>query len=1086
MAKAKQNKAGQLADQVASLLGVGKPVALETVDFSDPNRPKTCIEVDFPILPINQVAMLEGNAGKPIYQMSKWWARRRSSVFRSMLIAAATKAPADESLAAKTVWDSYYANHQRKGNFKDVKVAEIFMGGGTTVVEGTRLGMSVTGNDLNPVAWFVVKNEFSKAKASDLSSLLAEIENAVKPAVMPYYATTCPRGHKGKWKVVATGETMEEGFDPLAVPLDERSLYSYEGPEVIYTFWSKHGPCQSSGCGHRTPIMSSPVVAVKEISIRAWEDHECSCGHVFDIERHEARMAPGEPLAVSPSEKPFAVMDDEGRFVCPSCGRESEDRKARLTGESMSLGKGSNKKISLSLLLHPDWMKGAASADTEGRPFGGSVKDSPAETARWNAERASTLSFVEVRGILPEKVECPETGVVIDTTKGNVPKKSNFTCREETCGRVQDVLDSIKATARSGPMAAYAEQCYCPECDAEGRPYGGRYFKKPDTAPYDSAIAEWESRKASDLDGFWPVSELPYGFMTHHLQGGVPNHGFTHWWTMFNPRQLLVLAQLLKAALNVGSADWETREMVLGSFQQYLRNQNMFCFWNPQGDKMEPLFSNNNYHPKSTVVENCVFPKLGRGNWASCIEGALEGLAWCSNPWDTLPNDEIAGRDKALAKQLKGKTEKVYPGDAVINAKATLMCGSSTELTCVAGASHDLVVTDPPFGGLLHYSELSDFFYVWMRLALKDKYPEYFTGEYTPKTLEAVANRARQPDDPDAFYERLLTACWKESHRILKPGGLLAFTFHHSEDEPWVGVLKSLFDAGFYLEATYPIRSDESKGDGEFGSKTIEYDIIHVCRKRVEDPTPISWAKLRRKITDDVREIKSLLEQHQAGGLPKADLEVIRRGKALEHYSRHYGHVYVEKGREFTLLEALAGIHQLLDDESDSAGVPPPVLAEPFTRQFLRIFDGVTAVDRNQMQKYLRGTGTSPALFEDRGWCQETKKVYNLCDPLEFALGWKGRQRKGMSRDFDQTLFLVGACFRDSGIRVEDTLNNPNFEPHPAIPDLLDWMGERGGSPDIRTAARTAKTLYARWLSEHKSKADAATAQFDLPLEFAT
>jgi len=214
-------------------------------------------------------------------------------------------------------------------------------------------------------------------------------------------------------------------------------------------------------------------------------------------------------------------------------------------------------------------------------------------------------------------------------------------------------------------------------------------------------------------------------------------------------------------------------------------------------------------------------------------------------------------------------------------------------------------------------------------------------------------------------------------------------------------------------------------------------------------------------------------------------LEVIRRGKALEHYSRHYGHVYVEKGREFTLLEALAGIHQLLDDETDSAGVPPPVLAEPFTRQFLRMFDGVTTVDRNQMQKYLRGTGTSPALFEDRGWCKETKKVYNLCDPLEFALGWKGRQRKGMSRDFDQTLFLVGACFKDSGVRVEDTLNNPNFEPHPAIPDLLDWMGERGGTPEIKAAARTAKTLYARWLGDHKAKADAATAQFDLPLEFA-
>ena len=79
-----------LAQEVARAVGAGKAVALETVDFNDPNRPKTCLEVDFPILPVNQVAIIEGNAGKPIYQMSKWWARRRSSVFRSMLIAAAT------------------------------------------------------------------------------------------------------------------------------------------------------------------------------------------------------------------------------------------------------------------------------------------------------------------------------------------------------------------------------------------------------------------------------------------------------------------------------------------------------------------------------------------------------------------------------------------------------------------------------------------------------------------------------------------------------------------------------------------------------------------------------------------------------------------------------------------------------------------------------------------------------------------------------------------------------------------------------------------------------------------------------------
>src|SRR6266566_7137923 len=99
-----KSKKELLTEQIASAVGAGREVAVETVDFSDPNRPKTCLEVDFPIIPINQIAAIEGNASKPIYQMSKWWARRRSSVFRSMLLAAATKAPDDESKTAKALW----------------------------------------------------------------------------------------------------------------------------------------------------------------------------------------------------------------------------------------------------------------------------------------------------------------------------------------------------------------------------------------------------------------------------------------------------------------------------------------------------------------------------------------------------------------------------------------------------------------------------------------------------------------------------------------------------------------------------------------------------------------------------------------------------------------------------------------------------------------------------------------------------------------------------------------------------------------------------------------------------------------------
>ena len=1052
-------KKERIAQEVARAVGAGKPVAMETVDFNDPNRPKTCLEVDFPILPVNQVAIIEGNAGKPIYQMSKWWARRRSSVFRSMLIAAATKAPEDPAHAAKLVWDNYYANHQKKGAFKDLKVADIFMGGGTTLVEGSRLGMQMSGNDLNPVAWFVVKQELADVDLDEVKRLLADIEAEVKPQIMPFYYCDGPEGEKGTWTHKPTGKVMGGDFDPLALKPEERGDYSYEGPEIIYTFWAKHGPCQVTGCGHRTPIMTKPVMAIKSISVKHWA-HTCpDCDTDFDIEAAEARMAPDVPLYVAPDEKPYTILDPRGRVACPNCGHT----------EMVKLDKGKNKKVELSLLVHPEWLKGSPKRDADGNEFGGSPQDDAASTAVWNTERASHIRLLEVRGKLPETVTCPETGVTFATGSagGTVPKKSTFTCQAD--GTANDVLDAIKASGKTGPMAGYAVQAFSPNRKDAGTPYGGRYFLPFDqrvAQQYNAALKEWDARKDADLADYWPRSELPYGFMTHHLQGGVPNHGFTHWWTMFNPRQLLVHSQLLKAISETGEYSDATREYILAVFQQYIRNQNLFTIWNAAADKMEPHFSNNNFHPKSTTIENCVFSNLGRGNWKSNAESLIATQEWKTNPWEIVSVSNLEANGYDIASEISGKSEKVFPRDPVRPANVTM--ASSTDLSDTCDASIDLVVTDPPFGGLLHYSELSDFFYVWLRLPLAKKYQSEFGPLYTPKDLEAVSNKAREPDDPDAYYQRLLTACWREAHRILKPSGLLTFTFHHSEDAPWVSVLESLFDTGFYLEATYPIRSDETKGDGEFGSKTIEYDIIHVCRKRTEEPKPVSWARMRREVLADVRQLQGMLENHARAGLPAADLQVIRRGKALEYFSRHYGKVYVDEDRAISVKDALVGINQLIDEDANKSSEPPPVTTEPITRQFLRIFDGKTELARDQMQKLMRGSGIAPDEFTSKGWCNEERKVFHLVDPLDFARDWQGRHKRRLTADMDQALVLIGACYDSSGINAADTLKNGNFKPHPALKGLLDWLSRRGSSQPLRNAASRALTIYNGWEASNK------------------
>ena len=365
-------------------------------------------------------------------------------------------------------------------------------------------------------------------------------------------------------------------------------------------------------------------MAVKSISVKHWE-HSCSkCGGEFHVEEDVARMAPDAPLYVAPSEHSYSVLDRRKGVICPHCGHTA----------MVNLGKPNkpNKKVELSLLVHPQWLAGSPKQDAEGQPYGGSAQDDVAATTRWDSERASKIRLLEVRGALPEEVTCPETKITFAPENGTVPKKSHYACAG--CGTVQDVLTTIKATGKTGPMAGYAVQGYAPKRDAAGKPYSGRFFAAYDAAharQYDEALAEWETRKENDLKDYWPRSAIPIGaeIGPHDVEG----HHHSHWWTMFNPRQLLVHAQLLKAVVEVGSYDWKVREYVLGGFQQYLRNQCMFSFWNSQRDTPEPAFADKGFQPKHLVIENCVFPKLGRGNWASSVEGIVEGRDWANSPW---------------------------------------------------------------------------------------------------------------------------------------------------------------------------------------------------------------------------------------------------------------------------------------------------------------------------------------------------------------------------------------------------------------------------------------------------------------------
>ena len=219
---------------------------------------------------------------------------------------------------------------------------------------------------------------------------------------------------------------------------------------------------------------------------------------------------------------------------------------------------------------------------------------------------------------------------------------------------------------------------------------------------------------------------------------------------------------------------------------------------------------------------------------------------------------------------------------------ATLLTQSSASIPLRDG-SVDAIITDPPYVGNVNYAELADFFYVWLRLALKNSYGQ-FAPEYTPKTEEIIENATRGVSETD-FYGAL-SAVFANIKRTLPDYGLLVFTFHHTDQEGtiWEGLLRSLCQEGFEIIAVYPIHGEREASLHLQDKENISYDLIHVCRKRREDSRKRSWAGIRQEVRRRAREELQAIEKGRYGNerLSEPDVRLICIGKCLELFSAHY------------------------------------------------------------------------------------------------------------------------------------------------------------------------------------------------------
>lgn len=237
-----------------------------------------------------------------------------------------------------------------------------------------------------------------------------------------------------------------------------------------------------------------------------------------------------------------------------------------------------------------------------------------------------------------------------------------------------------------------------------------------------------------------------------------------------------------------------------------------------------------------------------------------------------------------------------------------------------------MVSTDPPYYDNIGYADLSDFFYVWMRQALKETYPKLFRTMLVPKAEELIATPYRFEGSVekarDFFEDGMLNAC-RQLYVYARDDVPVTIYYAYKQSDTdedddgeqlsvstgWETMLTAVIKAGFAITGTWPMRTESPGRSISQGSNALASSIVLVCRKRPAD-APICT---RRELVAALkRELRPALTELQRANIAPVDLAQSAIGPGIGVYSR-YSKVLEADGSTMDVRSALTIINQELD-----------------------------------------------------------------------------------------------------------------------------------------------------------------------------
>lgn len=237
-----------------------------------------------------------------------------------------------------------------------------------------------------------------------------------------------------------------------------------------------------------------------------------------------------------------------------------------------------------------------------------------------------------------------------------------------------------------------------------------------------------------------------------------------------------------------------------------------------------------------------------------------------------------------------------------------------------AAATDVVISTDPPYYDNIGYSDLSDFFYVWLRRSLRPIYPQLLGTLLVPKAEELVANPYRRGGKEEAkeFFEsgfREVFAKARLSATDIAPMTVYyAFKQSDTDDDGssstgWETLLDGMIQSGWAITATWPMRSELSNRMLAKDTNALASSIVLALRPR---PADAPTTDRRGLITALQAELPGALRELQQGAISPVDLPQAAIGPGMAVFSR-YSSVIEADGTPMSVRSALARINEILD-----------------------------------------------------------------------------------------------------------------------------------------------------------------------------